>query len=84
MTDRNSGGTSRKEGTLEIMLERKILGFDTKGVVEELKDTALLEIKHQVKICLDQNILQCEESLRKDQILVESRPLISSKKVFLS
>ena len=30
--DRVCGGTSRKEGSLELMLERKINGVDSKGV----------------------------------------------------
>lgn len=42
MTDRNSGGTSRAQGSIEIMIERKIFGHDSKGVVETLNDTASL------------------------------------------
>jgi hypothetical protein len=37
-TDRVSGGTSRSKGQLEIMVERKVAGFDNKGLAEDLND----------------------------------------------
>ncbi|CAF3174305.1 unnamed protein product [Rotaria sp. Silwood2] len=40
LTDRSEGGSSIKEGSIEIMLHRRILHDDSQGVAESLNETA--------------------------------------------
>ncbi|KAG4070457.1 hypothetical protein HA402_005689 [Bradysia odoriphaga] len=40
LTDRSQGGSSKIDGTLEIMVHRRLLNDDAKGVGEALNETA--------------------------------------------
>lgn len=73
--DRVTGGTSRKSGQLELMVERKIAGQDNKGVVENLNDPYKLEVTHNLKICLA-SLERCKTSRRVTQINRENELLV--------
>ena len=40
LTDRSQGGTSMRDGQVELMVHRRLLHDDNKGVVEPLNETA--------------------------------------------
>jgi len=46
LPDRAQGGTSLKSGQIELMLNRRILNDDARGVGEPLNETGFFEIEY--------------------------------------
>lgn len=46
MNDRSQGGSSLLDGSLEVMINRRILADDNRGVEEPLNSSATVEVKH--------------------------------------
>ena len=82
LVDRAEGGTSRKEGQLELMLHRRLFSDDAFGVGEPLNETAwgvglVVRGKHSLLPCVDTeqacsltSRLEAERNLMKPVILL--------------
>lgn len=80
-TDRVTGGTSRKPGSIEIMVDRKATGTDKKGVIESMNDNYSIDVTHTIFICFTEKknnsgMKRCRSRRRAIQIEREAEPIL--------